>query len=254
MQIRFTPVDHPVIGDFIELERERLFPLHQDFLDEFGGNFAEMQPRFAQRHDPNRLIPAERFEQLLGIDVAHDTHPISQWGIAIDMLRDRSLRSTLTEADRQALLFAELTHDFGEAVAKKDIAYGDKTEETEKEELRGWDYAVNKITSGTRLEEYLMNDVRPIIFDSAHPLHRIFDVSEGVGYARTAIRAAHVLDSVPDLKFHERETLLSIATDVRRRKASLPQEAEDIGCAKRLAQNTQWIRIGRIIETEQVAV
>lgn len=229
--LRFQSQDAILIHEFIEFERERLFVVHQNFLDEYGGAYETMSPRFAQeRHDPNRIIDQDkaRFEYLLGPDVAHDTHPISQWAIVKEMLAcDDALRQHLGPEGVTALEFAEITHDFGEAVLRRDIAKGDETDDDVREEQAAWAKAI-ETTAPDRYRGYLLEVVQPIIFDNGESLHADHDVAESIGYILTGMRACRYRFFQPNmLRPKELPIMESIARDVRNRQSHVVDKAPE---------------------------
>ena len=213
------------IGDQLTLEHFKeleptLYSLHSGFIEEYATDLDAMQPRFAQRHDPQQTIDKERFINLLGIDVDHATHPISQWDIARLMIANRALYG-LSHQETYLLLVAEVTHDFGEAPQQKDIPYGDKSIHDEFSEQKHWVQVVERVAPG-HLNNLLLEQVQPIIFDDAHPLHNLFAVSERIGYLNTGLRAARLAHtriarsqlSGQHLTTDEKTVLASIAQDV----------------------------------------
>lgn len=236
---RFQPIDTLEINDFIEFERDRLFIVHQNFLEEYGAAYDEMVPRFAQkRHDPNQSIDKGRFEYLMGPDVAHDTHPISLWGILRSMIACQpELRDRIGREGVAALEFAEITHDFGEAVLERDIAKGEETPAEEAEEQDAWVTAIEN-TAPPQFKGFLLEVVRPIIFDDRHPLHIDHDVAENIGYILTGMRASRYafIDQDPLLP-HEIPIMSSIARDVRKRQSHVQQLAPQYRSLENLFHN-----------------
>ena len=160
--------------------------LHQGFLEEYSSAYDTMPPRFVPGCDPTRIFSREKFEYTLGIDVAHATHPVSQLVIAELMLPYLSL--SLKDAKR--LRFAELVHDYGEAVVGIDIPFGTKTIEDDEAEQAAWDTAI--ATIGGKFTTYIQTEIRPILTGEDERMHHIFDVSERVGYIATGIRAGSI--------------------------------------------------------------
>ncbi len=213
---RFQSPDLLILEFFKETE-PTLYQIHQRFIEEYGTNIKQMQPRFAQRHDPIKTVDPERFENLLGIDVAHDTHPISQWFIGRQIIRNRRFARHLTQIEMNILLMTEVTHDYGEAPLKKDVPFGDKSEQDDIDEIASWDLAVSTITSGNLLAG-LQNKVRPVLTGENKKLHDIFKSSEHIGYIQTGIRAGRLaLHSAPTISVDEQAVLGSIISDVRTR-------------------------------------
>lgn len=189
-----------------------LSQLHNRFLEQYGHAYQQMVPRFAQRHDPHGTIERSQFEYILGIDTAHDTHPISQWLICREM--QRVDKHELSERDWELLRLAEVTHDYGEALTGKDIAFGDKVEADETTERQAWLQAIEQI--GGYFTAELLECVDPIVHDPTTRLGQIFNISEHIGYIRTGLRAAHLsLTATVSLESAHLTVLESIATDVR---------------------------------------
>jgi hypothetical protein len=234
---RFQPADLIVLESFIEQE-PTLVTIHHNFLDEYGDNLKEMQPRFAQRHDPQQTVSVAEFEYLLGIDVAHDMHAVAQWDIARRMVQ-RGNPYELTHQQKRHLLFAEVVHDYGEASQMLDIAFGDKKPEDEATEQEHWVEVIEKVVPDTYKNEVL-EDIQPIIFDEFDTLHGLFDVSEKIGYMQTGLRAGRIAFLSPNvIDQPTRDVMLSIATDVRRRQDTfyVTRQAQHPQLARTVAAN-----------------
>jgi hypothetical protein len=186
--------------------------LHGRFLEEYGHAYNDMPPRFAQAPGTLDAFTREKFEHTLGIDVAHDTHPISQWLIAKHMIPHLNLLPT----DSQRLLLTAITHDYGEAITGRDIVKGQATLDDLVVEQNAWDLAINTI--GGTFTDRIFTEVRPILTGQNEHLHSIFSVSETIGYVATGLRAGRIAFNPLAEGFDEPQiaVLHSIALSVRK--------------------------------------
>lgn len=218
---RFRTSDELILMDFMYFEPS-LSHILSSFLRVFGATLAELQPRFAQRADPNRIFEQDRFEFLLGMDVAHDTHPIKQFNLLSRMVADPSFRTGLSATDIRTLQLTEITHDMGEAVVKADIAFQDKTAQDEADELEGWAHAV-EVSAPAQYKDRILDTVRPVLSGEDARLHELFALTERVGCVETGIAAGHLaLNQTQALLTTpaEKQVLAAIAYDVGKRNAA----------------------------------
>lgn len=191
-------------------ERSDLAQIHDVFTaSQYADRLGDMPLRFAQKHNFEDAFSRNEFLHILGIDVDHITHPIKQWHVGRLMLKGVSSEA-VTPEQAECLEVTAVLHDFGEAATVAgDIAYADKTDEDETEEVRALSVVLRELYGDQNLFEYIEPALNP-----QTEVGKIFKLAERVGYAQTQIRAWKYQREYGDqLSANQINSCLSLASD-----------------------------------------
>lgn len=156
--------------------------IHKKFSDSKYGRKLGNNIRYS-RYKPQK-ISNQKWEKILGDDVNNLRHMLYTYYLARDYLKLIQLRLE----EYELVLFAALTHDWGEAVVGDVIGYR-KDKSIEIEEIRHFRIIFKEIVGNEFEEDFLDQISDIIIFNKYNRLSSIFNSIERVGYLLTAIRS-----------------------------------------------------------------